>query len=165
MKKIKNNKGFTILEMIVSMTVISIMVALASPSFSDFVRNNRIYTSSKVLNSDVSYAKSEGMRGIGNVVMQGIDEDFNNGWRVFIDNNGNNSYDEDDQLLRVQESFGSPLVISTTGQDFISFNSYGENATRADVSFVVCDGRAGKPGRVTSINNAGLVKYAEAVCN
>lgn len=166
MKKNKNNKGFTILEMIVSMTVISIMVALASPSFADFVRNNRIYTSSKILNSDVSYAKSEGMRGVGNVVMQGVDNDFNNGWRVFIDSNGNNSYDEGtDQLLRFQEGFGNPLVISTTGQDFISFNSYGENVTREVVSFVICDGRAGKPGRVTSINSAGLVKYTETVCN
>lgn len=84
----------------------------------------------------------------------------------FIDSNGNNSYDEGtDQLLRFQEGFGNPLVISTTGQDFISFNSYGENATREVVSFVICDGRAGRPGRVTSINSAGLVKYTETVCN
>lgn len=169
MKKNKNNKGFTILEMIVSMTVISIMVALASPSFADFVRNNRIYTSSKILNSDVSYAKSEGMRGVGNVVMQGINGDFNNGWRVFIDKNGNDSYDEGtDQLLRVQEGFGNPLVVSVDSaseQGFISFNAYGENATREVVSFTICDGRAGKPGRTTTINSSGLVKYTETVCN
>lgn len=164
MKKINKNKGFTILEMIVSMTVISIMVALASPSFSEFVRNNRIYTSSKILNSDVSYAKSEGMRGLGTVVIQGIGGDFNAGWRIFVDKNANNSFDNSDTLLRIQEGFGSPLTVTTDGQDFISFNSYGENATKIEVSLTICDGRSGDFGRMTRINKAGLVKYSQVNC-
>lgn len=166
MRKNKNNKGFTVLEIIISMTVVGIMVALASPSISEFVKNNRIYTSSKILNADVSYAKSEGMRGIGNVVMSPIDgDDFTGGWRIFIDVNGNNSYDEGtDTLLRIQEGFGEPLTVTASGQDFISFNAYGENATRQEMSLTICDNRSGKFGRMTSVNIAGLVKYSEVDC-
>ena len=38
------NKGFTIIELMISVAIISILVALASPNFSGFVKNNKITT-------------------------------------------------------------------------------------------------------------------------
>ena len=52
-------KGFTMIELIITMTIVGIMVALAAPGMQSFVSNNRLTTQVNELLTDISHARSE----------------------------------------------------------------------------------------------------------
>ena len=159
------NKGFTLIELMTSVAIISILLALASPSFSGFVKNNKITTSAKNFYSDLNYAKSEALKGSGNVVMRASSGSaYKDGWQIFVDMNGNGVYDSGDRILRQQDALPTNQVINIGGQNYLSFNSYGEINSTTPLSFKFCDDRSGATGKNISINPIGLIKVADSTC-
>lgn len=55
-------RGFTIVELMVTIVLFSILMALAMPSFSTWIRNNKIRTVSDSLQSGLRNAQSEALR-------------------------------------------------------------------------------------------------------
>src|SRR5690348_2467245 len=57
-------RGFTLLELMVTLAVASVLVVIAVPSFRDLLRRNQVSSASNALLADLSYARSEAsMRG------------------------------------------------------------------------------------------------------
>lgn len=56
-------RGFSIYELAVTLVVLAILVALASPSMSDFLRRNRVAASTNNLLHAINYARAESLRG------------------------------------------------------------------------------------------------------
>lgn len=54
----KQSKGFTLVELIIAVTILGIFSAIAIPSFTSFVNNNRLQTTSNELASLLQYARS-----------------------------------------------------------------------------------------------------------
>lgn len=159
------NKGFTLIELMTSVAIISILLALASPSFSSFIKNNKITTSAKNFYSDLNYAKSEALKGSGSVVMKASSgSTYKEGWIIFVDLNGNGSYDSGDRILKQQDALPTNQVITIGSQDYLAFNSYGEINSSTSLSFKFCDDRTGAVGKNISINPIGLIKVADSTC-
>lgn len=159
------NKGFTLIELMTSVAIISILLALASPSFYAFIKNNKITTSAKNFYADLNYAKSEALKGNGNVVMKAVSGSaYSNGWMIFVDKNGNDTYDTGDRVLRQQDPLASDQVITVGSPNYLSFNSYGEINSSTTLSFKFCDDRAGATGKTISVNPVGLIKGVDIVC-
>ncbi len=60
--KISGFSGFTLIELITTLVIASILMALAAPSFSNFVKNNRLTTQANGILADLALARSEAIK-------------------------------------------------------------------------------------------------------
>ena len=59
---VKKSIGFTLLEVLITMTIIGILTAVAAPSFITFIKRDRLVTNSNQLHSVFKFARSEAIK-------------------------------------------------------------------------------------------------------
>lgn len=64
-----SNRGLTLIELIVTMTLLALLVTLSIPSFTAWIRNSQIRTVAEVLQTGVRNAQSESVRRNRQVVL------------------------------------------------------------------------------------------------
>lgn len=57
-----NQLGFTIIELMITISVIAILAAIAMPSFADFLERNRIKGAAESVKAEFQYARSEAIK-------------------------------------------------------------------------------------------------------
>lgn len=110
-----NVYGFTLIEMMITISILVIMMALAAPSFISFRRNSELVGIANNFLAAVNAARSEAMKRnmFALVTPADGDSDWTKGWVVFVDTNDNNQFDSGDILIFRQEPM--PSYISITG--------------------------------------------------
>lgn len=127
------SKGFTLIELMVTISVMAILAAIAYPSFQSTLRSNRMATTSNELISALSLARSEAIKGTrgGGVCAStnGTECDgaaWTDGWMVWEDTNRSGDFDSDDTVLRYAE--GRQHMLTVPGESLsISFDARGRN--------------------------------------
>lgn len=113
-------RGFTLIELMVAIAVLAILVSVGIPSMVDFVRTNRRAAAVNALVTDLQRARSTAASSGTDVVLchstngtscSGIpDPDWSAGWILFVDDNGddvddasddNGGFDAGEELLSV----------------------------------------------------------------
>ena len=106
------NKGFTLVEMMVTIAVMAILVAIALPSSKSLIERWRVRNTTEAMRSTLFLARSEAMRrgakivvtknanGAGGCTLAGNNEDWGCGWTVFVDANKNNKLDSGEVVLQ-----------------------------------------------------------------
>ena len=106
-------RGFTLIEVMVVVSVLVVLAALAAPSFTPIIERWRVRQAVEASTSMLYYARSEGVKRGGNVVIRkqvnGTDgctlaatnEDWGCGWVVFADTNGNRSQQSGEETLQI----------------------------------------------------------------
>jgi prepilin-type N-terminal cleavage/methylation domain-containing protein len=171
MKELSRSYGFTLIELMVVITVLGIVTALAVPSFSTLIENNRITTMTNDLNATLQYARSEAVRRKGEVRVSAVDDDISKGLRVWVDD-GSGAFDDDDVELRVLNVNLGGLDLSATVDssskpdiDF-SFNARGESSLGGTLVLDLCDSRQGDYGRKLELLVSGALRLETNVtCN
>jgi type IV fimbrial biogenesis protein FimT len=122
--------GFTLIELMVTISVLSILLAIAVPNFTTFIRNNRLATQTNAVIGALNYARAEAStRGqsvsvcAANQARNACDNANNwmNGWIIFTDRTG--TVGQLDGTDRVLQAGGLPtdgFVIGATGP-FVRF--------------------------------------------
>jgi type IV fimbrial biogenesis protein FimT len=81
----KNNKGFTLLELIVAISIAGILMALAIPSFRDMIRGSRLTTTINEIVGSLNYARSEAIKRGTNIVVKPVTaNNWESGWTVAV---------------------------------------------------------------------------------
>lgn len=101
----RTSKGFTLIELVITMAIIIVVVSIAIPSFSGFWRDAELKTQTNLFLSAFHYARTEAlMRGFP-VFLCASDgdecsdsSDWHLGWIVYVDLNGNGSLGSDEQI-------------------------------------------------------------------
>lgn len=79
-------KGFTLIELMVVISIIAIALAIAVPSMTTFMRNAELTSVSNSLLASINTARSEAMKRGMNAMVKPIDStDWRKGWIVFVD--------------------------------------------------------------------------------
>jgi type IV fimbrial biogenesis protein FimT len=93
---ITRESGFTLVELMITLVVVSILLAAAVPYLGDFTRNNRLVSQANEFVSAAQLARSEAVKkGVNTVVCPSSDQascstnaaDWQYGWLVFSDFN------------------------------------------------------------------------------
>jgi len=71
----KRDGGFTLIEMMVTIVVLAILIAVAVPSFSDFIEKARLRGAADALSSQFTVARTEAVRADRNVTLSVVGED------------------------------------------------------------------------------------------
>lgn len=132
----RNERGVTLLEAVVVMTIVGILAAIAIPSFRYVTNANRIAAEANGLLGDMQYARAEAVKE-GQTVTVCVSTDqascsanntnWQNGWIVFSDVNGNQTVDKGtDTVLRVQLPFtGTDTFVANNNVAAVTFNREG----------------------------------------
>ena len=174
--------GFTLVELLVALAVLSILLSVAAPSFRGLVADLEQSTRYNRLASDLRLARSEAIKRSGSVRLcaradgdagsPSCGDDWTRGWHVFVEGSGGTpgAIDGGEALLR-SRAFGTeegpaivaralvrPAPIATVPG--IAFDSRG----RADWTLgtiVLCDGRGDAEALALVVNGAGGFRRAE----
>ena len=140
--------GFTLIEAMVVVAVVSILASLAAPSMIQFVRARQVETAAKSISSSMLFARSEAIKrnnpvllcaGVtGNCAATPKTTDWVDGWRVCFDRDGDGNCDAgspaDPNPMRVESAV--PANITFTGPaSRVQFNADGTINAVATASF------------------------------
>ena len=164
-----NNKysGFTLVELIVTMTVAVILMSLAAPSWRSQVADNRLVAATNKLVGALAFTRSEAVKlGTQATLCSSNDQGtatpsctgsaWQAGWLVWVDANGSGSFDSPVEIVRRAEALQGGIVVTPapiTANTTLTFGSSGFTST--PVTLKVCDGRVGNHGRQLRILVSG----------
>lgn len=165
-------RGFTLIELMVTVAVLAIIIGVAIPSFTDMVRNNRSLAFGDEFITTMNYARSEAVKRAdivsicaSNVARDDCGSDWSNGWLVFHDQDAGGelgttpTISADSDILRVREPLGDGLSLEVsrggTAVTYVRFNSLGALARTSNNTVTVvakhesCTGDATRTVRVS----------------
>ncbi|MCB1986530.1 MAG: GspH/FimT family pseudopilin [Burkholderiales bacterium] len=166
MNNLAINKGFTVIELLVTLSVAGILLAVAAPSYREFVQESRISAQSNSILSSIMLTKSEAIKRnspaticpstSGTACTGGTI--WSNGWIVFADANSDGVVDAGEEIIQVGAAFPDGNTLQTGPGDLrVTFSangfSMGFNST-----FSLCDGRGAAHSRALILSNQGRMR-------
>jgi type IV fimbrial biogenesis protein FimT len=170
--------GFTLIELMVTVAIAAILLALAVPNFSGTLKASRTSSQIRELANALTYARSEAVARGQEVRMcpssnqTSCGGTWSQGWIIFLNPNEDDVYDNTkEELLRVYQGVGGNSMkafyyngATSVASGKLAFNRNG--ALRATVNpqpvtFVICDaGNAVKYARAALVSTFGRTKLA-----
>ena len=162
-------KGFTLLEMMIVLSLAAIIMTMAVPSYRTFVQNNRITKEVNLLSAAIAGARGESAKRGKRVVLcqssnpaastpscSGTSGTWSNGWIVFVDENSDSSFatSDSDVLLNVFQADGE-VDIKTDVGTALAFKADGTTTAGATRTFAVCDERGISNGKKLDVAATG----------
>lgn len=163
---VARTKGFTLIELMVTISIMAILAAIAFPSFQGTMRSNQVATTSNELLASVALARSEAIRARGGGMCTSLDGkacggDWNSGWLIWTDSNGNKAVDVGEPIVRYVQA-KSKLVMDGSATT-IAFDSRGR-ARDGKQTIALHPQGVTTPARCVYISATGQTRIAEGVC-
>ncbi|MDG2175706.1 MAG: GspH/FimT family pseudopilin [Gammaproteobacteria bacterium] len=147
---IGKNKGFTMLELLITLAILAILSTVAIPSLVDTLGRMSVNSGARNLVGTLNLARSEAVRRSQDVSIcptaNGLDCAANNwtgGWIVFVDNNNDadgdtGSIDAGDTVIRVIEPLADLNLSFTPAASLLVYDNKGFGKNTLIYTFKVC---------------------------
>ncbi|PJK12852.1 pre-pilin like leader sequence [Lysobacteraceae bacterium NML07-0707] len=169
------DKGFTLVELMVTLAVLGVLVSVGYPSFQGVIRSNRVATTTNELVASVALARSTAIRtSLGAGICKSNDQNscggdgvsWNDGWLVWEDSNLNGKKDSGETILSYTQG-RSNLQVDGPASEGITFDGRGRRRNAADqqLSIQPEDCQATEQLRqVLTVNYSGQVRSKKSAC-
>lgn len=129
--------GFTAIELLVTISVVAVLAALAAPSFTPLVESWKVRQATEQLNSSLYFARSEAIKRGGQIAIQKLPNNTNGctsatgtsdwdcGWIICHDTNGNGNCNPSEPVLQRIDAPAKVQVTRTGGGASIKLNRWG----------------------------------------
>lgn len=148
--KIYAAKGFTLIEVMITIAILGVLLSLAAPAFSSLLTSTRLTSEINALTSDISRARNEaakrGMRVSICVSTTGTGcassgTTWGSGWIIFEDPNANGALDTGETIIKIAPALATGDTLTTSGfpnAQFVTFQAFGGLAPSTAGSFTLC---------------------------
>ena len=151
-----NNRGFTLVELIVCVAVLGALLALAPAAYGEWMASQQLANHARLLTETLELARSEAIKhGYRvNVCKSSNGRRCNDrvgwdaGWVMFVDENRDGEIDDDQQIIRREGAAPAQITLAANRpvEDYVSYTSLGHARLLSGAlqmgTFVVC-----KPGQ------------------
>ncbi|HSI25623.1 MAG TPA: GspH/FimT family pseudopilin [Methylotenera sp.] len=155
MKRLKFSVGFTLVELMVVISVVAILAGIAVPSFKEMVYNQRVKSASFELFASLMVARSEAVKRNGDVTITPVSGSWQSGWQITA---ADSTVLKDHQALTniVVSNAPTTLVYKRTGRLSSSTSpSFQFDVSPANAGFIRC----------ISIDLSGLPRTKKGACS
>lgn len=139
--------GFTIIELMVTLTIAAIIFGIGLPSFGSFMRGAKISTTTNDYVYSLHKARSEAVKRVtGAGLCPSVNSmasdaacspgsSYANGWIVYADTNNNKQQDDGEEILHRMEARtnGFTITSDTVFADQVYFNDSGNSVNVTDI--------------------------------
>jgi type IV fimbrial biogenesis protein FimT len=161
--------GFSLIELMVTIALISILLTVGVPSFSSILRSMTLTTQANNFVASINFARSEAIRRNSVVTLSAsagnlTQNHWESGWQIWIDSNGNGTLDNG-ELLRLFPDIGSGSLVSNTSLVRFSGNGFLDGRSPSALVFSLQPPHcAREASRDITVTPAGRPSIAEATC-
>ena len=171
-----SKNGFTLIELMITIAVLAILLAVGMPSFQSVITSNRMTSQTNNFLAELALARSESIkRGIRVSICSSADitvatpscansPTWGTGWIIFTDSAGvAGTRDGTDTVLRVGDTPRGEITLVQAANTFVSYTASG--AVTAQNTFTLC--KSGLIGRTITISPTGRASPSNtaAVCS
>ena len=171
--------GFTLIELIVTIAIFAILVAIATPSFQDTIRNNQLAAASNGLVTSLTFARSEASKQRLTVSVCAASsgactasKDWSTGWIVFLDSPagpiGSFSTSDGDVLLQTSPPSESSVTVTGDGNSVtfqpVTGNTPAGGVLAKTIFTVTKSGCKGTNQRQITVDATGRISLAKQAC-
>ncbi len=150
-------RGFTLVELMVTLSVAAILLTLAVPSFTEMVANNRMSTNANQFVTAMNFARSEAIKRNTAIDVTATGGAWSNGWTVTVNSDGT--------VLNTYDALAGSVSFTSAGSNTaFQYQASGRVTPAAGDTLTLCDDRAGETGRTITVTNTGRVATANNPC-
>ena len=161
--------GFTLVELMITISIMAILASLAAPSFSKMIAENRLAGQSNEFLSALHLAKSEGIKRAKDVVVESTANDnFHGGWVV---KQGTTVIRNADAFAGnttvVKGTYASGTFTAATASSAKLTATFSSRGMTTATAFRICDsGNSSVGGRIISLGATGRISLetSSATC-
>jgi type IV fimbrial biogenesis protein FimT len=171
-------QGLTLIELMVTLAVAIILVAVGMPLFSGIAANNRAVAQTNALITALNLGRSEAVRRgtpvavctsasplpVASPACATSGPVWTNGWFVFADDDNDGVVDGGEDVLRIWEALSNNATVAATGTNaWISFDTAG--AADGLHTFQLAQSDAtGNQIRCVTVTGAGNIRMKRGTC-
>ncbi len=165
-------RGFTLIELMMTVLVLSILLGVAVPSFMQTVRNNRLISQTNELVGALNFTRSEALKRASSVSICSSNNNvsctgsrnWTSGWVVFVDANANGVADGGEEVLQAAPRVATEFTLNASARAFVRYTSTGTAGSGAEIFDLLRPTCTGPNARRITISAVGRVNTRTVAC-
>lgn len=161
--------GFTLVETLVTIAILSVLIALAGPSFRDIQQRWEVQSTAQAMESSLTLARSEAIRRAGKVALRQASTactpgGWSCGWVVFSDQDGDGAQSSTEPVLQSVELSGAVQVVHGSNATAMRLDRYGVVVGASSFNFAFSPAKGGSgtaSQRILCVSQGWRIKTLE----